>query len=200
MAETFGRKWKNPALSVLLVMIATVGPLIAYAGVTLLYSQSEHTVRVNTTPPISFLQGSDYSAAQNASLATGFATQDNGAAFLITLSGINGGNYTIDKYVHVSKNSGTTSYKVQIATAIAGTLDATEIQDLKVRFWTGGTAPTTNYSSGVCAFLNLEDAVNTESSGTCTASTVYVQVVFQIAENSAGSSTVAIRPSSIVFT
>jgi hypothetical protein len=187
-------------LGTLLMAIAILGPAIAYAGVTVIYPKATHSVNVDTTPPLTFAQGSDYAQANSVGFASAFTLIDNSAAFTMTLSSLSGGAITIDKYVHLVAASTVSTFKAQIATAASGTLDATEIEVLKVRLWTGGTPPTADGSSGVCAVLDLEAALDTESGTTCAGNqTVYVQVVFQLATGSAGSSSVSIRPSSIVF-
>jgi len=187
-------------LGTLLLAISIVGPVVAYAGISVIYPKATHSVNVNTSPQITFAQGSDYSTANTLGFASAFTLTDNSAAFTMTLSSLSGGSITIDKYVHLVATSAISTFKVQVATAASGTLDATELEVLKVRLWTGGTAPTADGSSGVCAVLDLESAVDTESAATCNGNqTVYVQVVFQLATGSAGTSTVAVRPSSIVF-
>lgn len=191
---------RSVLLSALLVAIATMGPIVAYAGIAVVYPKSSQTVSVDTTPPITFAQGADYTQANTLGFASAFALSDNNGAFGITLSSLSGGTVTIDKYVHAVADATISTFKVQIGTAISGTLDATEVESLKIRLWTGGTPPTADGSVGVCAVLDLESALDAESSATCAGNqTVYVQVVFQLASGSAGSSTVAIRPSSLVF-
>lgn len=189
---------KNWMLGAILVAVAILGPTVAYAGVSVIYPSSTHTV-TTATPPITFGSGSDYTLANTLGFASSFATVDAAAAFTITLSGLAGGTVTIDNYTAISKASGVTSYKVQVATAVSGTLDASEITTLKIRLWTGATAPTADGSAGVCAVLDLESVLDTESSASCTGSLVKVQVVYALATLASGSSTVAIRPSSIVF-
>lgn len=187
-------------LGTLLLGISIVGPVVAYAGVTVIYPKATHSVTVNASPPITFAQGTDYATANTLGFASAFTLTDNDAAFTMTLSALSGGAVTIDKYVHIVATAGVTSYKIQVGTAASGTLDATEIEVLKVRLWTGGTPPTADGSAGVCAVLDLESALDTESTASCNGNqTVFVQVVFQLASGSAGSSTVAVRPSSIVY-
>jgi hypothetical protein len=191
---------KSISLTLLLAGVAALSPIIAYAGVTVVYPKSTHTVNVNASPPITFAQGADYASANANGFASAFTLVDANAAFTITLSALSGGNVTIDKYANLVAGASITSFKMQIATAVSGTLDATEIVVLRIRLWTGGTPPTADNSTGVCAVLNLEALVNTESGTTCGGNqTVFVQVLYELGTGSAGSSTLALRPSSIVF-
>lgn len=192
-----GEAAKRLGLGVLLIGLSVIGPIVAYAAITVVYPKSTHTVNVGGTPPITFQQGTDYSTAANLSLLSGLTFIDNNAAFTITVSTMAGSNLTIDKYVHAVKGAGVTAFKMSIGQAIGGTLNATEIAELKVRLWTGGTAPSTDYSAGVCAVLDLEAALATETTGSCTGSTVYLQLKYRLNHDAAGSSTVAIRPSSV---
>jgi len=71
---------------------------------------------------------------------------------------------------------------------------------LKLRFWTGATAPTADDSTGVVAVLDLTAAVDTETATTIAGSqTVFVQLVCEYASGTTGSSSVSIQPSSIVL-
>jgi len=191
---------KSLFLAALLAAVTIFAPFIAYAGVTVVYPKSTHTVNVNTSPPIVFAQGADYAEANSGGFASAFSLVDNDAAFTLTLSALSGGSVTIDKYANLVADASIDTFKAQVGTAVAGTLDAAEISMLKIRLWTGGSAPTADNSAGVCAVLDLESALDTESATTCDgAQTVFVQVVYTLATGSAGSSTVAVRPSSIVF-
>lgn len=194
------RNGTSIALGVLLVAVTLTTPLIAYAGITVVYPKSTHTVGVDATPPITFAQGADYAAANTQGFASAFALIDNDGAFTITLNSLAGGNVTIDKYANLVADATISTFKVQIGTAVSGTLDAAELESLKIRLWTGGAPPTTDNSAGICAILNLESAADAESSTTCAGNqTVFIQVVYQLASGASGSSTVAVRPSSLVF-
>lgn len=191
---------RNLFIGVLLGAIAAITPVVAYAGVTVVYPKSTHTVNVNTTPPITFAQGADYTVANNNGFASAFTLIENNGAFTVTLSSLSGGSVTIDKYANAVATATVTTFKMQVGTAVSGTLDSTEIEILKIRLWTGGTPPTVDGSVGVCAVLDLESAVDTESAATCAGSqTVFIQVVYQLAAGAVGSSTVATRPSSIIL-
>jgi hypothetical protein len=192
-------RMKNLMLGGILATIAILGPMVAYAGVSVIYPSSNHSVTTVATPPITFASGSDYALANTVGFASSFATADAAADFSITLAGLGGGTVIIDNYTAITKASSVTSYKLQVATAAAGTLDSSEISSLKVRLWTGGTAPVLDGSAGVCAVLDLESVVDTESAASCTGSLVKMQVVYALTSGAAGTTTVAIRPSSVVF-
>lgn len=196
---------KNMGLGLLLAGIAIVGPLVAYAGVSVIYPSSAHTVNVDTSPPITFASGDDYTQANSIGFAGSFASTNNAASFTITLSGLSGGTVTIDKYATVAGTAAVTSYKMQVASALTGTL--TTPTTLEIRMWDPGisaTAPTADGDSNVCAILSLKAIATTESTAEaatpCAGGTTYnIQVVYQLPNASSGSSSVSIRPSSIVF-
>jgi len=196
-------RWKSVGLGFLLVGMAIVGPLVAYAGVSVIYPSSTHTANVDTSPPITFAAGADHSQANSIGFAGAFTQTNNAASFTLTLSGLSGGTVTIDKYAAVTATSAVTSYKMQVASALSGTLTTPTV--LKIRVWdTSGSAPTADGSASVCAYLDLTASANTESTAGAAApcaggATYAIQVVYQLPNASSGSSTVAIRPSSIVF-
>lgn len=187
---------KNWMLGGILVTIAILGPMVAYAGVSVIYPSSTHTVST-ATAPITFAAGSDYTQALGLGFLSSFANPDSGA-FSISLAGLAGGTLTVDKYATITKASTVTSFNMSIASAMSGDLSSSEISTLKIRLWTGSTAPTADGSAGVCAVLDLESGVDTESAA-CTGSPVHIQVIYSLATGAAGTSTVSIRPSSIVF-
>jgi hypothetical protein len=193
---------KNMGLGLLLAGIAVVGPLIAYAGVSVIYPSSPHTADVNTSPPITFDSGADYTQAASLGFAGSFTQTNNDASFTITLSGLSGGTVTIDKYTTITATDKVDTFKMQVASALTGTLTAPTV--LKIRVWdpaVSATAPSADGDANVCAYLSLAAALNTESSGPiCGGDATYnVQVIYQLPNTSSGSSAVSIRPSSIAF-
>lgn len=188
---------KSTSLGVLLVAIAVVGPMVAYAGVSVIYPAGQQTVNVDTAPPITWSAGADHTQANGLGFVGAFTRTDNNAAITLTLSGLSGGTITIDKLGNVDREASVTSWKMSISTALSGTLTAPTT--LKLRFWTGVTAPTADNSAGVCAVLDLTAALNTETSAACTGSQVFAQLVYTLPASASGSSTVSIRPTSIVF-
>jgi len=190
---------KNWMLGGILATIAILGPMVAYAGVSVIYPSSSHTATTVATAPISFAEGADYTLAETLGFATDFATADSASHFSVSLNGIGGGTIIIDKYATITRTSGVSSYKMSIATAMTGTMDATEIASLKVRLWTGATPPVLDGSTGVCAVLDLEAIIDTESTNACSDASVFMQVTYQLSVGATGSSSVAIRPSTVVF-
>lgn len=188
---------KGVALTGLLVAMAMVGPMVAYAGVSVIWPSSQVTVDVDESPPINFTAGSDHAQAQSLGFAGAFSQGNNGASFTLTLNGLSGGTVTVDNLTFIQREASVSSYKIQVATAIGGGINPTT---LKARLWTGGTAPTADGDAQVCAVLDLEAAANTESSASCTAAGVKVQLVYALpAGQTTQSDSVSIRPSSIVF-
>jgi hypothetical protein len=180
-----------------LIGISISAPLVSYAGVSLIYPNSTMTSDVVSSPPITWTQGADYAAASALGFAGSFAQTNNAGSFTLTVSGLSGGTVTIDKLVNVVADSGVATYKIQITTALDGTLDP-EPTTLKLRFWTGGTAPTGDGSAGVITVLDLKSALDTETAATIAGDeSVFVQLVYQLASSTTGSSTVSIAPSSI---
>lgn len=192
--------WKKPILVAALLVVSIVGPLTAYAAVTVIYPKSTHTVGISGTAPISFDEGADYWTARNASFANSWLGHDANASFTIDLNTLSGGNVTIGKYVHATASAGVSKFRMEIATAIPGgaTLDPAEIVSLKIRLWTGGVEPTTDFSAGVCGVLNLESAVGNRTAY-CPTGVVFMQSVFELGTDSAGTATVSIRPTDVVF-
>jgi len=183
-------------LNVLLVGLAVVGPMVAYAGVSVIWPASTATVDVDQSPPITFAEGSDHSQASSLGFAGTFTETNNGGSFTLTVSGLSGGTVTIDNLTYIVRESAVASYKLQVASALSGISPDT----LKARLWTGSTAPAADDSAGVCAVLDLTAAEDTESSGSCTAAGVKVQVVYALPSGqTTASGSVQLRPSSIVF-
>jgi hypothetical protein len=188
---------KSFGLTGLLVGMAVVGPMVAYAGVSVIWPSSTATVDVDEAPPITFAAGSDHAQAQTIGFAGAFSAGNNAASFTLSLNGLSGGTVTIDNLTYITREASVASYKVQIATAIGGGINPST---LKVRLWTGGTAPTADGDASVCAVLDLEAALNTESSAACTAAGVKVQLVYTLPTGqTTQSDTVSIRPSSVTF-
>lgn len=190
---------KTLGLAVLLAGMAIVGPLVAYAGVTVIYPSTTVTTDIDTTPPITFAAGADHALAVDVGFAGALSTIDNAGAFTLTASGLSGGSVTIDKLTNIVANDDVGTFKLQVATALVPS-GGFNPDTLKVRLWTGGTAPTADGDSSVCGVLDLEAALNTETSTTCAGNqTVFVQLVYALPSGAAGSGVVSLRPSSIAF-
>lgn len=188
---------KSTLLGGLLVGIAVVGPMVAYAGVSVIWPSTTATVDVDEAPPITFLVGADHAKLNTIGFAGAFTAGNNAGSFTLTLNGLSGGQITVDNLTHIKRESSITSYKVQVATAIGAGINP---DTLKVRLWTGATAPTADGDSQVCAVLDLEAAANTESTASCTAVDVFVQLVYKLPTGqTTQTDSVSIRPSSIVF-
>lgn len=189
----------EPIFYGLLIIISLLAPLASYASISLIYPNSMIASSVNASPPITWVQGHDYSKALSYGFAGSLATSNNAGSFAVTISGLSGGTVTIDDLLNCTATSSVSTYKIQIASALSGTLSPAPTT-LKLRFWTGATAPTADGSSGVVAVLDLTATLNTETSTTISGSqTVYVQVVATYASAATGSSSVSIQPSSITM-
>lgn len=191
---------KSVGLTGVLVGIAIVGPMVAYAGVSVVWPSSDLTVDVDEAPPINFTAGADHTQAQSVGFVGAFTAGNNGGSFTLTLNGLSGGTVTIDNLTYMQRESSVSSYKVQIASALGAGINPTV---LKFRLWSGNStvaAPSADTDSQVCAVLDLEAAANTESTASCTAAAVKVQLVYQLPTGqTTQSGTVSIRPSSVVF-
>ena len=195
-------KWynmkKEAILYILLIGIALLVPTISFAGVSLIYPDSTFTTDVNTSPPITWDQGNDYTLAQSLSFAGSFTTSDNDASFTLTVSGLSGGTVTIDKLLNLTAASSVSTYKLKISSALAGTLTAPTT--LKLRLWTGATAPTADGDTQVEAVLDLTAALDTETSATVDGNqVVYVQLICEYDTSTTGTDSVSIQPSSIAL-
>jgi hypothetical protein len=200
--RTRARTWlsRDNLIYVILVCISITAPLVSYAGVSLIYPSSTATSNVNTSPPITWTQGTDYTTASGMGFAGSFTLTNNAASFTLTLSGLSGGTLTIDKLVNVEATPEISTYRIKITTALAGSLSPTPTT-LKLRFWTGANAPTADDSVGVITVLDLKSILNTETAATIAGDqSVFVQLVYQLASGADGSSTVSIAPSSITTT
>lgn len=190
---------KERILYVLLVAISLLAPVVSYAGVSLIYPDSTLTSDVNTSPPLTWAQGLDYSAAQSNGFAGSLAAIDNNAGVNLTVSGLSGGTVTIDSLLNLTAGSAVTTYKLKISSALAGTLSPAPTS-LKIRLWTDGTAPTNDGDAQVQAVLDLTAVVDTETATTIAGNTtVFVQLICEYASSTSGSSSVAVQPSSIVL-
>lgn len=193
-----GGRLKGMTLTALLVAMATIGPMVAYAGVSVIWPTTTVTADVDEAPPITFLVGSDHARANTIGFAGAFTATNNAGSFTLTMNGLSGGQVTVDNLTHIKRETSVTSYKLQIATAIGGGINP---DTLKVRLWTGATPPTADGDSQVCAVLDLESAANTESSAACTAVDVFAQLIYKLPTGqTTQSDSVGVRPSSIVWT
>lgn len=188
--------WKNVSLGVLLVGIAVVGPMVAYAGITAIYPNSTTTLGVDATPPITFDQGADYATAANIGFAASWDGDNNNASYTIDLNGLAGGNVTIDELTNITVESSVSSFRMNLT---GGATDA-DITTLKLRLWTGGTAPTGDGDAQVCSYLDLTASDGTLSTGTCgSGSLVRMQFEYVLAAEGTVAESITIRPDSIVW-
>lgn len=189
-------KLKSALMTALLLGVAALGPSVAYAGVSVIWPSSTQTADVDETPPITFSAGTDHATAQSLGFAGAFSAENNGASYTLSLNGLSGGEVTIDDVANVSVDPAVSSHKVEVATALGSGIAP---DTLKLRLWTGTTAPTADGDAQVCAVLDLTAAQGAESTGSCDKSTK-VQVVYALPSGqTTESDTVTIRPSSITF-
>jgi len=189
-------------LYLLLIGVALLAPLVSYAGISLIYPGSQFTSSVVTTPPIRWSTGDDYTKALNLGLASGYTSHDNTASFVLTIKGLSGGSVTVDKLLNLTADATVTAFTIKIQTALSVGLSPVP-DDLKLRIWTGATAPTQDTDASVKAVVNLKAAAGTESAAItqAAAATYFVQLVYgwnTARVDASGSSTVEIQPSSIV--
>lgn len=113
------------ALSILLALIAVVGPLVAYAGVNVIWPESTHTASINTNPPVIFLQGPDYQKAVDAGwiVESPFEGHNNNASFEVTIRGLSGGTVVIDQYAKADQTDPVwwkNRYQLELSTEYTG--------------------------------------------------------------------------------
>ncbi len=184
---------KNAIFVSLLIVVALLGPLVAYAGVSVIWPESTATVDVDENPPVQFAAGADHATAQSLGFAGAFSTNDNGASYSLTLNGLSGGTVTIDDLANITRDASISSYKMEVTAAPTGITPDT----LKIRLWTGASAPTADGDAQVCAVLDL--TATGESANACSNS-VKMQLIYALPSGqTTETGTVTIRPSSLVF-
>lgn len=163
-----GTNKKSATLTVLLVAMSLVGPAVAYAGVDVIWPESTNTVNINQDPPIQFdANSTDFRTAQANNFTGSWTGSNNNASYTVTVSGLSGGNVTIDKWLNVSYKEAVDSYDINITDdtlAAVGptTLTSSEVNFIGYRVWdASGSAPTTNTSASVLCWVNLENASDT---------------------------------------
>lgn len=190
------KKLKIAGLITGILALSAVGPTIAYAGIDVVYPASTKTADVDETPPITFSAGTDHSTAESVGFSGSFISEENSGAYSLTLYGLSDGKITIDDLVNVTIDSSVASHKLNVDTALGSGITP---DVLKLRLWTGSTAPTADGDAQVCAILDLTAAAGTESTNACTASTK-MQIVYDLPSGqTTESDTVKIAPSSISF-
>jgi hypothetical protein len=200
MSDTEDKKTRSSWLNrdnliyIILICISVTAPLISYAGISLIYPVSTMTADVNLSPPITWAAGEDYTRAAALGFASSFNQGNNAGSFSLTLSGLSGGTITIDKLLVLNADEDINTYKIQIETALSGTLTPAATI-LKLRFW-NTTAPVDDGSA--IAVLDLKSGEETETAAIGGNQSVNIQLIYQLASNTSGSSTVIIQPSSIV--
>lgn len=187
---------KKAGVLVCLLVVVAVGPSLAFAGVSVVYPASTKTADVDETPPITFSAGTDHSTASSVGFAGTFSAEDNSGAYTLTVFGLSDGKVTVDDLVNVSVDASVATHKMNVDTAL-GTGISPDV--MKIRLWTGSTAPSADGDTQVCAVLDLTAAAGTESTNACSTSTK-MQLIYDLpAGQTTESDTVKIAPSSISF-
>lgn len=205
-----GRTAKSSTLTVLLVALSLVGPAVAYAGVQVVWPESTDTLNVNEDPPITFDTGADFSSAQSNNFTGDWVGHNNNASYTVTLSGLSGGNVTIDKWINVSVNPAIQDFELNITEAIGeDTLGKSSIEYATVRLWNssnGDAAPTANGSLTSQCELSLQAPVGTSSQNCPDPSTLtgggswlQMQVVYELATDVSGFEDVSITVDDVRF-
>jgi hypothetical protein len=189
---------RRPGLTVLLVAVAILAPLLAYAGINVILPVSTHHVETGGTPPVTFAMGADYHAAAAQGLLLDFARRDDGASFSVIVRLGAGQTLTIDRYAEAHRGPATTSYRLELSQVLAGSLQPEEFAYFKLRLWSGGTPPTSDTSGNVCGVLDLASRSPLVSTGgPCAADVVHFQLLVKLAHNAYGASIVGVRPTNV---
>ena len=173
-------------IAILIAILLSIA-LITYTGVNLIYSPSTITVGV-AKPPLLWEQGSDYTTAASLGYATGWSLSTNKTYFSITVRGSPELRVEIDDIFRVVNTTNVASFKVEIATAISGSLVG-KINTLTLEFWD---------DSGVKGTLNLL-AIQGTKTGAMTIDDDYdmlkVRIIIELASGAltTDSATVEIR-------
>lgn len=199
---------KSSTLIIALIGVAVTGPMVAYAGVSVVYPESTTTGDIDTSPPVTLAKGSDWSSALSADLVASWSSDDSAASVSFTIKGLEDGNVTIDALVKADQISGVSSHKIEVTDAIgaseSGGLVASEISDAKLVFYddSAASAPGNVTAASVCAWIDLTSV--SESSGSCDPAddSVNAQLFYELNDvdnPSTDTATIKFRPSSIVF-
>lgn len=140
-------------IAILIAILLSIA-LITYTGVNLIYSPSTITVGV-VKPPLLWEQGGDYGTASSLGYATGWSLSTNKTYFSITVRGSPELTVIIDDIFRIVNTTNVVSFRVEIATAISGSLKTPtdKIETLTLEFW--------DDTRGVIGTLNLEGSVGT---------------------------------------
>ena len=145
-------RMKNWMLGGILAIVAILGPMVAYAGVTVIYPTSTQTAAVDTTPLITFQAGDDHALASTLGFAGAFTQNDNAASFTLTINSLSGGSVTIDNYAEGVADASVGVWGIEVVDALTGTL--TNPTSLRIRLWDpAGAAPTSDVSASVCVLF-----------------------------------------------
>lgn len=194
-------------LTVVLMVMALVGPAVAYAGVDVVWPPSEKVVEVNQDPPIKFRKGDDYDLAASNNFAGNWSGSNANASYGVTVSGLSGGRLVVDRLVNVTVLSNVQDFNVEISDPLTGSFDPANVTELKIRLWNGTSAPTSDTDGNVRCWLDLTlgtgNSTAGNSQGRCenpSQSHLQMQVVFELAsDQSTESSQVQIRPVDVRF-
>lgn len=205
--EATTRRWRGTTLTALLTAMALIGPAVAYAGVSVVWPDSTKTVNVNQDPPIRFFQGSDFDVAKANNFTKGWTGHNTNASYEVTISGLSGGNLTIDQLLNLTVETTVTSYKINVSEALTGALEP-DVVSLKLRVWDEGlgSAPTSDGDASVDCVLELKGASAGTASGSCdqsaTDESIHMQLHLELAEDATATdqATVKIRPSDVALT
>lgn len=205
-----GRTAKSSTLTVLLVALSLVGPAVAYAGVQVVWPASTDTLNVNEDPPITFDTGDDFPSAKSNNFTGDWVGHNNNASYTVTLSGLSGGNLTVDKWLNVTVNSAIQDFKLNITEGIGeDTLGKSSIEYATIRLWNatnGDPAPANNGSLTSQCELSLQASVGTASPTCPDPSTLWgagnqlkMQVVYELADDVSGFEDVSITVDEVRF-
>jgi len=151
---------KHRRLIAILIAILLSIALITYTGVHLIYSPSTITVGVVELYPLKWKQGDDYNTAYNLGYAKGWSLSTKETHFNIIVNGTPGLTVIIDDIFSVYNTTNVVSFKVEIATAISGSL-VNKITTLKLRFYNASDPiPTADEPGKV---LNLLESAGTKT-------------------------------------
>jgi len=192
----------NPIPYILLISITLIVPILSSNYDPQLLDDNNQdrisrptiTLTIDMTPFILWSHGQDYPAAQNNRVVATLAK--NSSTIITTLYGLSGGTIIVDKLLQCTVDSELSTFQMKIRNALSGTLSPAP-STLKLRFWTGESAPTTDDSAGVEAVLDLTGNQDTETLPISGNQTLYLQLVCTMQSNTSGNSTVKIHPNTI---
>lgn len=199
LSDTIRHALKESVLTIVLVGLALTGPMVAYAGISVVYPDSFGGSSVKDTPGITFSEGTDWDTAQGDGFLDNATMTTDGSSTNVefNMNGLIDGEVTIDDAINVSL-SGVSSFKLDVT----GAASSADIDIFEVCVWTGTTTPSSCDSSESAVCIELDLTTASESSNACSNGLdAKVMIHLKLKDTAAASldSDATFKPSSITY-